>query len=378
VLSLLVGEALVRALVQRDGDGQEWILGKRLRPNRLALGRIEEKLAPLKQDEAFLRWDADLGWSPRPHARDAAGTAHIGAAGIRGERAVAPEPAPGVLRVATFGDSFTFGDEVGDEETWAYFLERALAERGVAAEVLNFGVNAYGMDQAYLRWARDGRPYRPDVVVYGFQPENLLRNTNLFRAFYFADTGTPLQKPRFVVRDDDLAVVGQPTTEPDDMVAALAEIVQRPERHPLSAYDRSAAPYADRWWLRSRLLALLVTVAAGDVADPYELDDERREVARRVLERFAREVAASGSAFVVVHLPRRGDLERIRAGSRLWYGDLLRELDERHRVVRPEGALLQVEGEPFAPKGHYGPDLNRVVGEALAGPVLEAARRRGA
>src|SRR5690606_2816732 len=181
------------------------------------------------------------------------------------------------------GDSFTFGDEVGDDDTWAVALERALAEHGIAAEVLNFGVNGYGTDQAYLRWRRDGRRFAPDVVVYGFQPENALRNLNVFRALYFAATDMPLQKPRFLLEggadDRALRAIGQPTIAPRDMLAALADL----DRQPLAAYDRYAPPYFDHWWLRSKLLALLVTIAANDLADPFRLDDESRTLARALI-----------------------------------------------------------------------------------------------
>jgi len=54
-------------------------------------------------------------------------------------------------RVALVGDSFTFGMEVPYEDTWGAQLERALAGD---VQVLNFGVDGYGVDQAYLRYRK--------------------------------------------------------------------------------------------------------------------------------------------------------------------------------------------------------------------------------
>jgi len=56
-------------------------------------------------------------------------------------------------RIATVGDSFTFGDEVSFEASWPNRLEEQL---GSKIQVLNFGVTGCGIDQAYLRAAPGG------------------------------------------------------------------------------------------------------------------------------------------------------------------------------------------------------------------------------
>jgi hypothetical protein len=274
--------------------------------------------------------------------------------------------------VATFGDSFTFGDEVGPEETWQAALEHALGERGVAAEVLNFGVSAYGIDQAYLRWRRDGRRFRPDVVLYGFQAENALRDRNVFRPLYFAGTEVPLSKPRFVVRGDGLELLNVPVLPPDELLPVLATMPQ----HPLFAHEGFYAPWYERhWWLASRLAAVVATVTTGREAAKFRLDAESRALARRLVARFASEVAADGAAFVLVHLPRREDLEVLRAGREVWYDALLQEDLAPLGVADPTAGVATVEPELFAPRGHYAPALNAMVGAALAEPVLRAAAR---
>src|SRR5690348_16745610 len=148
----LVGEMVLHFAVRRDEDGQEWLREVRLRPYRLPLRHIDETLAHLEHGTCFLAYDPDLGWAPRPGARSADGLQRVDAGGIRRDGETALAPPPGVLRVALFGDSFTFGDEVALGETWGAALERGIAARGIEAEVLNFGVNAYGIDQAFLRW----------------------------------------------------------------------------------------------------------------------------------------------------------------------------------------------------------------------------------
>lgn len=368
----MAGELVVRALVTRDADGQERIGEAPLLPYRLPLERIRELLARVADGATFLAYDPELGWAPRRGARSANGLYAVETGGIRRDADVALEPPPGVLRVALLGDSFTFGDEAPLDETWGAYLERGLVARGVPAEVLNFGVNAYGIDQAYLRWKRDGRRYAPQVVILGFQPENALRNLNVFRALYFAGSEVPLSKPRFVVRGGELELVNVPTLSPRE----LADVLGSLERHPLLEHERYYGWYTDRWWRQSKLAALVESAVVQRRAGELALDDEARDLAERLLAAFARDVMASGAAFLVVHLPRQADLQARRAGRELWYGALLRSLAERHTVVDPTAGVAEPE-VPFAPHGHYAPELNRTIGEALVGPVLEAAGRAG-
>jgi len=359
----------VRALVVRDADGQEWVRDVRLVPYRLPLERIAELLQHVGDGKTFLAYDPDLGWAPRRGARTGGGRYRVETGGIRRDADVPLARPPGVLRVALFGDSFTFGDEVALEDTWGAFLERGLAARGVAAEVLNFGVNAYGLDQAYLRWRRDGRRYAPQVVILGFQPENALRNLNLFRSLYFAASEVPLSKPRFVVRDGALEVLNVPTVAPRDLPATLASLGDEP----LLAHERYAGWYEERWWRRSRLAALVEALVVQRTAGDLALDDEAQDLAEHIVRAFADDVAASGAAFLVVHLPRKADLLALRDGDDPWYERLRAGIGARHGMVDP---VPGVGGDPetlFAERGHYTALLNQAVGTALVEPVLAAA-----
>jgi hypothetical protein len=61
------------------------------------------------------RYDPLLGYAPTPGVHDLSGAvATIDARGLRENGGPAPPPGPSILAV---GDSFTFGDEVGDGST---------------------------------------------------------------------------------------------------------------------------------------------------------------------------------------------------------------------------------------------------------------------
>lgn len=152
-----------------------------------------------------------LGWAPK--ANSLTKDVKVNSQGIRSTHDYSRSLDPELVRVSAFGDSFTFGSEVENTATWEYQLE----ERDARFEVLNFGVGAYGLDQAYLRYLEDGVDFQPDIVVIGFMSENIFRNLNVFRPFYSSMYGTSIYtKPRFTVDDGHLSLVKNPLTTVDD------------------------------------------------------------------------------------------------------------------------------------------------------------------
>ena len=93
--------------------------------------------------------------------------------------------------------------------------------------------------------------------MLGFQPEDVLRNLNVFRPFYFAGSEVPLSKPRFVERDGVLAAVNVPTVPPD----RLLDVLTGSEGDALLRHERYGAAYARPWWMHGKAAALLASGA---------------------------------------------------------------------------------------------------------------------
>lgn len=73
----------------------------------------------------------------------------------------------------TMGDSFTFGGDVNDEETWPFHLEQLLRY-----PVLNAGMNRYGLDQSFLHLVRLLKSgVQPTAVILSITPLNISRTT---------------------------------------------------------------------------------------------------------------------------------------------------------------------------------------------------------
>ena len=213
-----------------------------------------------EREHVYTGYDPDLGWVQVPNGRSDDGLNFANSAGYRAASTDAPgadpEAARGVLRIALFGDSFTHGSQVRFEDSWGYVLERQLNEAGLRAEVLNFGAGGYGMDQAFLRWRKQGRAYRPDVVLFGFLDRDVRRNLNLVRRIGHPTSGNPYSKPRFVLDDGgSLRLINTPTVPLDELPALLRGF----EEWEFHNYESGYRPedYKDPWWIQSRLLGFL-------------------------------------------------------------------------------------------------------------------------
>jgi hypothetical protein len=79
------------------------------------------------------------------------------------------DEAPGVPILAV-GDSYTYGEEVGDNETWPAHLQSRMNHR-----VLNAGVSGYGFDQSVLRAEQLAAARRPSAIVVGFIADDIRR-----------------------------------------------------------------------------------------------------------------------------------------------------------------------------------------------------------
>lgn len=150
--------------------------------------------AEMREGAGSFRFDPRWLWEPRPGA-----TIEGEPINQDGLRDVPPTQKPdGRLRIATLGDSSTFGLGVPEAETWSRQLESALSARGVPAEVLNFGVIGFTAVQGARYYEGRVREFQPDVVIAAFGAVNEQvpapgGNTDLVRIVAF---GSPVGRIR--------------------------------------------------------------------------------------------------------------------------------------------------------------------------------------
>lgn len=114
--------------------------------------------------------------------------------GLRGRANHSKRPPPGMRRIIVLGDSCVFGEEVNDDQTVPYHLQRSLD----GAEVMNFGVRGYGLGQMALRLEDEGFGFQPDhVIIVILLPSDITRDLT----DYFTHG-----KPRFRMTDSGLKI----------------------------------------------------------------------------------------------------------------------------------------------------------------------------
>lgn len=369
-LGLIGAELAFRVLSTRDEDGNVRVRNTQLKPYHVPAHKAERIVEQyLASDRSVLMHDPELGWTHRPSV------ANHNRFGFVSSAEPAPEPTPGTLRIGLFGASYTLGTF---ETGWWRVLERELNAQGIKAEVLNFGVSAYGMDQAYLRWKRDGVAWKPHVVVFGWLSGNCYDNVNMIRSLQHPDTGVPFTKPRFIQHGDALELINTPTPKPAEIPALMRNL----SAWPLIRYDHfyNPADFSMTWWRASRLGAFIEANALArerrNNPDPlYALDREPAQLALAITRQFRREAEAAGSTFLVLHLPHYIDLNRKTEVGHFPHETLYAELQKTAQVVQPEGAMLAACGarkpEALFHDGHYNDALHNAVGIELAKAIRQ-------
>jgi hypothetical protein len=351
--------------------------------------KIQKLLEP---GPKLLQLDPELGWRYRAGYRDARN--QMNAQGLRSRREYSTVPAPGVVRVAAFGDSFVYCNEVADDDSWPATME-AMFPR---VEVLNYGVGGYGTDQAFLRYLAEGSSLSPRVVVIGFPAVDLGRTINVYRRFV-SNRELPLAKPRFVLgADGELALLPSPLRGPSDYERYLREPARIVE---LGRHDwwYQPAVYENPLFDYSASVRVFVTLGRR-IQDRY-LDPGRPfdgnvlnpsstafKIQTAVFEKFARTVEAAGARPVVVIFPDRDAIEAARRGRSGASDPLVAHLRGKGIITvdltdafLSEGGNVEI-AKWFMPRGHYSPLANRRVASTLGRYVVDmmtadAGRRPG-
>jgi hypothetical protein len=105
--------------------------------------------------------------------------------------------------VVTLGDSFTFGGEVSDEETWSSHLQAITKSR-----VLNAGVSVFGLDQSLIRLRKILNDYNPKIVILSVIRESILRTER--KKQILSGNGEWVNRPYFIKRGDQLELQNVP------------------------------------------------------------------------------------------------------------------------------------------------------------------------
>ncbi len=324
-----------------------------------------------------------LGWTNEPGARrrlegrkDASPfTININTQGLRGRKTYPLVPEEDRVRILAFGDSFTFGTEVNAEDSWTENLSTFAPQ----VEVLNFGVPAFGLDQALLRYEEEGRQFNPHIVLMGFVTENIKRHVNVYRPFLYRGS-LPAAKPRFLLSGESLKLLPNPLPTPEhyeDLLENESKVIAT-----LGAHD-----YYYRMDCRPGRFDLLPSVRLGKILrwnlrenpgadavlldNQYNTESEAFQVTVRIFERFSRAVIEDGAKPVAVIFPHGDDIKRFRQAQDKSYLPLLEHLEHHGIDYVDLMDAFQRAGRTHPPhdflgrSGYYSPLANMVVAHHL-------------
>jgi len=346
----------------------------------LPLSYYRGRLRRIANGDTYLRFDGELGWDTMPGSQRSNGglSYRNNKAGIRSDHEYAVEPAAGMRRLAAFGDSYTYCEDVNLPDCWTTQVEQAWP----GTEIVNYGVSGYGPDQAWLRYQRDGTALHPCAVLIGFMTENVNRVVNRFRPFLQPDTGIVMPKPRFLLDGDGLSLLPNPVTDPRQL--------EDP-----SWVERTLGPQ-DRWYFpgmfvpnpldRLQVVRVVRTAAfryhfkaegGEDLSrsyigqgGAYDSQGEAYQITGRVLIGFANQVRRDGMIPVVVVFSPLNVIETLLSGGAPVHAPLVQWLDRAGIATIDVTDALVEEARRSGPEAvveaHYTPLGNRVVAAELA------------
>ena len=374
VVVLLIGEGTLR-LSSRSSKEGETLFGTVLTPKNwdkltLHYWRRLEKASDSRSCEVY---DDLMGWTNGPNRQCSHGMYWISSEGIRAPHAGHSfADVPAKPRIALVGNSYTFALDVSYEDSWGYLLERALQSR---FQVLNFGVGGYGIHQAYLRYEKDVRGWKPDIVIFGFISHDLNRTMTVYPFLSFFGWG-PFSSPRFVLRNGELTLLNVPPVSPETILSHRTISAL-----PFIEYDSG---YKESEWEKgpyqfSYLLRLFVSwFPRWSAVSPDVSDEAFVAVNAAILRSFVSSATQAGSIPIVVYFPH-GEVkdgararssepihEQVLRAAQIHYTDLtpcLLELNATDRFVSDSDG------------GHYSPQGNARVASCLRNIVDEVLTR---
>lgn len=321
--------------------------------------------------EVSTRYDAELGWAAIPnmslpdfYGKDIG--LHTNARGFRGVEQIDSIRPAGRKRLICSGDSFTLGVGVRDSSAWCARLASS------TWQVVNMGQGAYGPDQAYLWYVRDGAKLEHDVQLLAVITADFPRMAS--------DNFLSFPKPLLRVRNDSLVVTNVPVpqrTGESWIVTRLEVIRSLRMAHLAAGLLRSPGGAAARGARSGEWPDIRRRGDRSSRLFSTAFDEETRAVMAQLLNDLATRHRNKGTTLALVYLPVEFDytdkssdkwrsaLSDMASSTGVVFVDLIPEM---RRLSRDEVARLfihEVEVEGMLGKGHFNDEGNRWAAEAI-------------
>lgn len=226
------------------------------------------------------------GWAMRPSSRFQASLNVTYTTNAQGYRALYDyENKKDKYGIMILGDSFTFGDEITDADTWPNRLQMQSAD----LNVLNIAGTGYGTDQMLITLEEEIGKYHPDLVIAAFIDDNLLRTMLPFRDY---------KKPLFLLDNNELRLSNVPVGDPETVIREIA-------RRKYVSYGRIQLINLFGYFFNQ--------LTRMDSAPGCNAACVRMNTA--VIDKMQSVSEKNGAEFMLVYLPRGKEIQDMNAGS---------------------------------------------------------------
>jgi len=326
-------------------------------------------------------FDPELGWAPKAGSFGeditelGIKTYHIDKKGCR----LSPAYTETASKVAVFGDSFSFGRLVNDDETWPYGLSKL-----TKSHVPNYSVGGYGLDQALLRLEREIKTLDSKIILMCVVPETISRIHSYWR-HYFEYGNTLAFKPRFAIEKNELKFYELfiKDKESFNKIEENKEFIQQVDHFYKYKFLKNILyfPYLYRLWkTRRQNFPILKDVIIGLISRQNEKyhkkafkhvlknnaqytaemynDDNAKLLFSKLIDKFIALCFEHNKKPVLVLTPQPVDIERLSLGFHD-YADFILQLSEKLEVC--DLTSLFMENKNVAEwyiEGELGPHLS--------------------
>lgn len=294
----------------------------------------------------FYFYDTLIGWKLKPNITNKKDITNesknnilvnTNSKGFRGKEEYSYSKPKNKVRILIIGDSFSFGTDVNDNETFPYYLQKMLPN----TEIINMGVAGYGNDQMLIYLKNTGIKYKPDIVILGAILGDMIRNLQNFRDY---------SKPKFIQKNNDLVLTNIPVAKPEEILR----------------YD----------WLRPRIIDLYSMIKFQYQSSTGQLGKEAELITKPILSEIVRICDSIQALPVFVFIPTddqiRDSIQNISFDKAVLS---LYKIDDKVKYFStlPYFRSANKKGEKIKPtySGHWNPEANHLIALAIKDYLLE-------
>lgn len=296
------------------------------------------------------------------------------------------------LFISTYGDSFVFCKHVNDNQTWQNELSYL-----TKSNVVNFGVNNYGVDQALLKYKK--KKIKSKIVIIGFVPETIIRIHSSWK--HFSEYGNILGfKPRYFYKNNKIFLKKNFLKNPNNLTneKKKRQIINLIKKHDFwyknkFLKDEIKFPYFFYFFKNFKrniyiyiLFLFFFTTKKSyfyNLAWKRVLKDnfkliistyflkEKRKLLIEILKKFIKEVKKNNAVPVIVCFPYKHDLDYIKKNNKKYYLNILEEITKISTCIDLSDNLLTKDYQKYYNSDFFGSHLNGLGNKVCAKIIYE-------